>query len=75
METPHHVWLGGMCIAMLHTVPPGSVFMLYDGEEHHVQGELSYHHDRPVIVTRWADGTIPTPDTPRPVRLNPCPTS
>lgn len=56
-SAPRAVLRHGQEVAMLHDLPPGAVFTLWVGGEEHVQPEVPYHHNRPVLVVRWPEAT------------------
>lgn len=61
---PEHVWLGGKCVAMLHTLPDGTWFN-YDADDPTSVDEADSEwramsiHPEPVIVVIWPDGSEP----------------
>ncbi len=60
---PDTASLNGNCVAMLRDLPHGTKFERFGmpGREHCRDESWDRDYDRPVIVTRWADGTTPAP--------------
>lgn len=78
---PHTFHPNGLCLAMLHDLPDGTeVRLATRATTSGLAGAFItvYFADRPVIVTRWDDGTEPVkpepadPTAPVPVDPDPC---